>query len=664
LSEQANSLAEAIAAFQKGDLQRARTLAERQLAAAGDSPQSQHLLGLIECQLGRIESGVEWLRRAFEAEPANLAYRVMLVRALVDCGRAEEALEVARPPTGTGPAELALWHARAEAAAAATAHESATEAWRVLASARPSDWLAWSNLGNTLAEQGRWDEAGDALSKAAALNPSDLTIRRNAGSALVQAGRINDAIGHFEAVVAGHPEDVDNHILLARAFESLQRHDEAVAEFEAAKRLGGESVATELGLGRRFLTQLRFAEAEAAFRRALAIDPGDRAVIRQLGLVLERTNQLDALSKLLDDALAAGLGKVVLGHLWAMLARREGRLEEAHDLLLKSDPDEDPIGWNALRAKIADALGDTAEAFEAAVAMNRAAKDNTARLVDFEEFQRKAAAYREELHQLARTITPEWGARVPYLSEPPPKRIAFLLGFPRSGTTLLDTFLMGHPDIVVLEEQQLIGMAAQEIGPIENLPNISTQVLEQARVGYFNTLAEHVTADFDGLVVDKFPLDMAAAPFIHTMFPGAPIIFAQRHPCDVVLSGFMQSFGMVNFSDILGAADYYDAMMSIWTASREALPLNVHTVVYEDLVRDPDAILKPVVAFLGLEWDVQLLDHQTTAKARGTIVTPSYDQVVQPLNTAPSGRWRRYERQLEPVLPILLPWAERLGYVR
>jgi len=79
-------------------------------------------------------------------------------------------------------------------------------------------------------------------------------------------------------------------------------------------------------------------------------------------------------------------------------------------------------------------------------------------------------------------------------------------------------------------------------------------------------------------------------------------------------------------------------------------------------VVDPEAALRPLIDFLGLEWRPELLDHRSTAKARGAIITPSYDQVVQPLSKAPSGRWRRYEKQLGPVLPVLLPWAERLGY--
>jgi hypothetical protein len=241
-----------------------------------------------------------------------------------------------------------------------------------------------------------------------------------------------------------------------------------------------------------------------------------------------------------------------------------------------------------------------------------------------------------------------------------------LVGFPRSGTTLLDTFLMGHPDTEVLEEFHMLGAAETVLGNTAGLPHRSAEQLEQARRAYFAELDRHTDRAFGGLIVDKLPLNMLGLPVIYSLFPDAKIIFAQRHPCDAVLSGFMQSFtlndAMACFLTIVDAADLYDSAMSLFTRSRDALQVGVHTLVYEELVADPAAALQPLIAFLGLDWRPELLDHRATARSRGAIITPSYDQVVQPLSKAPSGRWRRYEAQLEPVLPVLMPWAERLGY--
>jgi tetratricopeptide (TPR) repeat protein len=559
------------------------------------------LLGLIHCRLGDPAAGVEHLRAAAKAEPGNAGFQLMLVRALVDSGLPQEVLAMPSPPPVTSPAILALWQARAEAADSAQDLASSLEAWRTVAAATPKDWRAWASFGNALSAASQWADACEALAEALRLNPGEAAIRGHLVAALVQAGK--------------------NH-----------------------------------------QTFLRFDEAEAAFRRAYGLQPDNPSLVHLLGMALERTNRLDSLAGLLEEAFAAGIDPERLAYLRAVLARREGRLEEARELLLASDPAEEPVEWHALRVKIADALGDFPEAFEAASEMNRAAIDRKVSIENRDKFETEAEAYRAGLHELSRTITAKWAERVPRLSEPAGKRLSFLLGFPRSGTTLLDTFLLGHPQVAVLEEKQLVGRAAQVIGGCAGLADASTGSLSKARQTYLEALADHLGPDFAGLSVDKFPLDMAAAPVIEAMFPGAPMIFAQRHPCDVVLSGFMQRMGEVNFSEICAAADYYDAIMSIWTNSRQAMGFNVHTIVYEQLVEDPQAVLKPLIAFLGLDWDEAVLDHRRTASERGTIITPSYDQVVEPVSTRAVGRWKRYRAQLEPVLPVLLPWAEKLGY--
>ena len=187
-----------------------------------------------------------------------------------------------------------------------------------------------------------------------------------------------------------------------------------------------------------------------------------------------------------------------------------------------------------------------------------------------------------------------------------------------------------------------------------------------ARRAYFAELDQHADPSFPGLIVDKLPLNMLALPLIYSMFPDARIIFAQRHPCDAVLSCFMQSFSlnhaMACFLNIEDAADFYDVAMGVFTRSRELLPLAVHTVVYERLVSEPEAGASAPRRLPRSRMARELLDHRSTARSRGAIGTPSYNQVTEPLSKAPSGRWRRYEKQLAPVLPVLLPWAERLGY--
>jgi tetratricopeptide (TPR) repeat protein len=632
-------LAEALAAFQRGDLARARGLAEAELATRPDSPQLQHLLGLVHCRGGDIGEGVEWLRRAAEAQPENLHFQVMLVRALVDGGRPGEALAAAPLPRGTGPAELALWHARAEAADACAHRAAAAEAWQVVANARPVDWRAWSNLGNAFAATERWDEAAEALGRAARLNGSEAAIRRNLASAHARCNRHPEALEQFERALELDPGHIETRLTYARLLAEEGLNQESISQLDEAARLatGGAQASGQA------LDDLALSSPEAML---------------EVALLLERTSRMDALRELIDKADKAGL-EAELGYVRAALALREGRAAEARELLLTEPPDRDSVRWHRLMAKIADALGEPATAFAEAERMNRAVHE-------FDDWRARGAEYRERIRGLARIVTPKWAASLPRLEPLGRRSPGFLVGFPRSGTTLLDTFLMGHPDTIVLEEVHLLGAAERVIGKLPELPKLPLQKLADARAAYLEELDRHVELGFAGLVIDKLPLNMLGLPLIRSLFPDANIIFAQRHPCDAVLSSFMQSFvmndAMACFLTVEDAADLYDAAMDVYTRGRDALGVPVHTLVYERLIDDPQAELRPLIEFLDLDWRDDLLDHRATAKSRGAIITPSYDQVVQPLSRAPVGRWRRYQKQLEPVLPVLLPWAERLGY--
>lgn len=648
-------LAEVQSAFKRGDLGRARAIAEARLAREPNLALLQHLLGLIHCRQGDMDSGVDCLRRASDGEPDNVVYRVMLARALIDSGRPDEALGIANPPTRTTPADLALWHARAEAAQALSDHESAAQAWHVLCTARPDDWRAWANYGDAFAGLDRWPEAANALRQASALNPTERSLQEKFAAALTRAGLYEEAADQLKAALDAGPDDAGGRLKLARLLADVGRHEESMTQLDKAAQIAvGESASGQADTG-----LIRIALPDRA-NSSDELSPADLRAVRELALLLERINRLDAMRTLLDDAEALGIPREELGYPAAAVALRDGDGAEAKRLLLFDGADTDPIRWHRLMVKISDALGDSAGAFAESEAMNRS-------IPDLEGWLRRGAEYRRRIRALAKAITSEWALRIKTLGPSPRSPPAFLLGFPRSGTTLLDTFLMGHPDTEVLEERHLLGAAAEAVlGNVAHLPDRSPVQLEQARSAYFAELDRYVERSFPGLVVDKLPLNMLRVPLIHSLFPDAPIVFAQRHPCDAVLSGFMQSFrlndAMACFLKIEDAADFYDAAMTLFTRSRDVLPVASHTLVYEELVADPGATLKPLIAFLGLEWRPELLDHRSTAKARGAIITPSYDQVIQPLSKVPSGRWRRYEKQLEPVLPILLPWAERLGY--
>lgn len=242
----------------------------------------------------------------------------------------------------------------------------------------------------------------------------------------------------------------------------------------------------------------------------------------------------------------------------------------------------------------------------------------------------------------------------------------FLVGFPRSGTTLLDTLLRNVPTLHVLEEMPVVGEVEILLGDKARLAGLDAGEVRTLRARYFEALAALAPPAPGQIVIDKYPLHMARIALIHRIFPDARIIFAERHPCDCVLSCFMSNFrpnwAMRSFTDLEETARLYDTVFDAWTRAKALLPLDVHYVRYERMVDDLEREMRGLFGFLGLPWDPAVLDNRAGAARGGPVRTASYSQVVEPLYRRAIGRWTRYREQLAPVLPVLEPWAERLGY--
>jgi tetratricopeptide (TPR) repeat protein len=519
----------------------------------------------------------------------------------------------------------------------------------------PGDWEIWNNLGNARRAAGDRGGAIEALIQASLVRPDLAAIHYNLGVSLAEAGRLEEAVRAFGDAVRLGPDHPPALLDLGRALRLLGRHGEALPSLARAAQLAPGASDIQLERGRAYSGLGRFDEADEAYRQALALQPGLAAAFLERGLLLERGNRLDRLPALLDEAAAQDVRD--LPYLGALALEREGKLGEA--LVAAQAAADDPLRRALLVGRLADKAGDTATAFEAYAEMNRLAGEAAP--------ANGAAAYRAHVAALGEMLTPAYAAAWSK-AEPDRSRSApvFLVGFPRSGTTLLDTLLMGHPDIHVLEEEPILQRVGEALGDFTRLPGLEAEEIDRLRALYFAELDAFDTAARGKTVVDKLPLNILGAPLIHRLFPEAKLVFAARHPCDVVLSCFMQNFdlndAMANFLDLGDAARLYDLVLAFWTRARAILPLDVHEVRYEALVEDKEAEMRALTGFLGLPWDERVLDHQGTALRRGPIITPSYAQVAQPIYRRAAGRWQRYRDQLAPVLPILAPWAERMGY--
>jgi len=452
---------------------------------------------------------------------------------------------------------------------------------------------------------------------------------------------------------------VEIYLNASEALASVERHEARQRLMRAAAEIapGNAKVLTELGLAESSLRA--YPEAEAAYRRALRIDPRFLAAYLELGLLFENLNRVDDLVALAAEADANGMTDAELGFLNAWALRRQGRFEEAQPLAEAIPATIHPVRRARLVAEIADRLGQTDRAFEAFTEMNQASLALRQ--------PRYPVSYRDEVRKSATLLTRAWtGSWTEIDVERQPASPIFLVGFPRSGTTLLDTLLMNMPSLHVLEEMPVFTQVDIELGDEARLASLGVDEANRLRRLYFEMLEQVAPPAPGKTVVDKHPLRMARMAILHRLFPDAKVIFLERHPCDVVLSCFMSNFqlnhAMRSFTDLEEAARTYDAVFESWTRATALLPIDVHRIRYERMVEDLEGEMRPLLDFLGLPWDPKVLDNRTAAAERGHVKTASYSQVTEPIYKRSAGRWQRYRRQMEPILPILAPWAARMGY--
>jgi len=247
----------------------------------------------------------------------------------------------------------------------------------------------------------------------------------------------------------------------------------------------------------------------------------------------------------------------------------------------------------------------------------------------------------------------------------------FLIGFPRSGTTLLEQILDSHPDLQTMQEKPAAAAMEQAFltmtGGVPNaVTDLNQQQVDMLRNTYYHEMQRHVERRLDTLLVDKLPLNIVRVPLLWRVFPEARFILVVRHPCDVVLSCLMQSFGnndaMANFVSLESASELYSKVMEACLDYERCLPLHYHVIHYEHLITNFEVEAKTLLNFLGVGWHEVVLNHTHHAQQRTIIQTPSYHQVTQPIYEHAKYRWMRYEKDFATVIDTLQPFIKHFGY--
>ena len=487
------------------------------------------------------------------------------------------------------------------------------------------------------------EEAGDfaaaqgLIARAKALAPDDPLIRAAEGSLLRKLGRYAEAVQVFDAVLAATPGLDSAWLERGYALDALGSATAAAASYHRALAIDARCGPALAGL------------ANAAARA------GDRAGAWEFGrraLALDSTD-VRALSAMIASDIAAN--------------EAERTIAPLHQILARSDvPPEDRIVALTLLGDAFDQLDAVDEAFGAYEAANRAFAAFHGPRMTAAGGQPSHLSFVERIEAgFMATAAADWSnvPSAPAVHIP----LTFLLGYPRSGTTLTETVLAGIPDVSAIEEQPTLAEADRAflLAPdgMARLARLDPSSAERYRAAYW---AAASAAGMDGaaaMLVDMDPLKVLRLPIIAKLFPDARVLMIRRDPRDVIWSCFRRAFRVTaaafEFTTLERAARHFAATMRFADRCRERLPLAVQDVRYAALVSSFDTTTQALCRFLDLPWSPELRRFDRTARAR-EIRTLSGPQVRRGLYDG-GGQWRRYAGYLEPVLPIIEPWIARYG---
>ena len=602
---------------------------------------------------------------------------VSSVVALAERGAFGEAERAARECITREPNEELAWNVLGFSLLQQQRAREAAEIYQQAATRFPGNPLHWNNLGTARRRNGQLRDAERAYAKALQLQPDNPQFLANMGLLYLEWKRVVVARDYLWRAFQLDQTDYEARIFGCqmclecgdddRAEQILRDWKSWVDLIDGPLRVDLAAMLLRLG---------RNSDGEKLLREQLDNPQSGTSARARLVMTLERFNRLDEARSLMEQlpdpsSIQDGdlRGEVIEAR--AAVAARGKDATHARALLerLLEEPGaerRDTMAWFLL-AKVCDRQGDAAACMEYLRLAHESQMRVAAQLVP-ELVEPSANPMNITNYQVSGQDFRNWKpVDAPSVEDSP----IFVLGFPRSGTTMLEQMLDAHPGMASMDEQPFVQRVIERMQSTglqypEQLGDLDSSQCAMLRDTYWQAVAQVVHLQPGQRLVDKNPLTMLRLPLLVRLFPNAKIIFVVRHPCDVVFSNYLQHFNAPAYvalcSTLPRLANGYAAAMRFWLQHVERLDPPVFEWRYEDVIRDFDTHVERLGAFLELADTEPLRRFSEHAKRKGYIGTPSYDQVVQPVYASSIGRWQRYRAYFEPVLPLLEPAMRHWGY--
>jgi tetratricopeptide (TPR) repeat protein len=596
------------------------------------------------------EAALASLRRSLDLEPRNPGALVDAANALRALGRPREALPLYLASLPLDPRSAEAHNNLGNAYLELGQPAEAVDHYRRALGIKPHDAQIHCNLGSALWAQGQRPEAVVSYRQALALNPSFVEALNNLGAVLRELGERSEALVLYQQALDLDPQRPESHCNLGNVLFELRCIGDAEAAFRRALALQGDHPQARLGLATLLRLQGRHAEAEASCRAALSDSPKSAALLALLGELHADRGQFAEAQELFQRAieLDPGFASAYCGIAEhrrmtpADAAWRQG----VEALVARPLPLGQEISLRYALGKYFDDLADYDAAFGEYRKANELSKHYGTRYEGSRLTRRVEAmietfdaGFIRECHRHASA------------SELP----VFIVGMPRSGTSLTEQILASHAHVFGAGELRFWDGAYSALEKVGLKSADAAQLIPGIGRDYLGRLSA-LSPGSALRVIDKMPANFLYAGLIHAAFPRARIIHVHRHPIDTCLSIYFQNFlGMGPYAnDFDNLAHYYSEFLRITAHWRALLPSGaLLEIPYEGLIADQGGWTRRMLEFLGLPWDPECLEFHRTDRV---VITASRWQVRQIIHASSVGRWRNYEKYIGPLrhLPDLV----------
>ncbi|MDB4092446.1 tetratricopeptide repeat protein [bacterium] len=532
---------------------------------------------------------------------------------------------------------------------------------------------AHSNMGVAFQKKGELDQAIEAYSKAISINPNYTEAYYNLGNTLTEQNNFDEAIKAYNKAIIIKSDYPDVYNNMGIALQNQGKFEEAVDAYKKALILRPDYTDVYFSMGIALQNQGDLDKAVDAYSKALAVKPDWADAWSNGAEALEKGNKLEQLSLWLKRAhkIFEPIPSDIVFMKAKLLWRNKdiiGSSKLLSSIDFKTISQSRKPDFLNLRAKCYEASENFDLAFSCFSKMN----SMVSKSVDYSKInhEKYLEFYKNQLLSLQSHPSNQRTKNILKQTDWAP---VFLVGFPRSGTTLLDTVLRSHSRICVVEERPVLSGAnklLQENGYNDLVRSIVPENLSMKAAENYEAEFQKYSENFDqsSVYIDKLPLNLLQVPLITQLYPRAKFILALRHPMDTILSCWMQNFklnpAMAIMVDLDRIVDFYCVAMETFQICRSRYNLDVYEIKYEELVDNLSAETSSLLSFLGLDWEDQMKHYQKTALKREHINTPSYSQVIQPIYKNAKYRWLNYRHQLEPYVERIGPWINEFYYTK